>query len=96
MNPPPDLSDPEKRSAYRRELRTVARKTRYAGIALALAGAGFAIASKRVEDPVMLRLLAILTITAGGGLLILGMARRAIHHSLRMDAGRSALDPNDQ
>lgn len=36
---PPDLADPEKRAAYRRELRGIARRPRRAGFALVLAGA---------------------------------------------------------
>ncbi|MGV3482018.1 MAG: hypothetical protein ACO1O3_18855 [Sphingobium sp.] len=88
--PPPDLSDPAERAAYRSELRGVARRTRLAGLVLAALGALLALASKRAEDPAMWRLGAILAIAAGGGLIIFGSARRAMHHQLRMnvpDAG---------
>jgi hypothetical protein len=81
--PPPDLSDPAEQAAYRNELRGIARKTRFSGIALASIGALLALASKRAEDPSMWRLGAILAIAAGGGLMIFGMARRAMHHALR-------------
>lgn len=82
---PPDLSDPAERAAYRSELRGVARKTRLAGLVLAALGALLALASKRAEDPAMWRLGAILAIAAGGGLIIFGSARRAMHHQLRMN-----------
>lgn len=80
---PPDLSNPAEQAAYRNELRAVARKTRLSGIALAFVGALLALASKRAEDPAMWRLGAILALAAGGGLMIFGMARRAMYHALR-------------
>lgn len=86
--PPPDLSDPIEQAAYRSELRGIARKTRLSGIALAFVGALLALASKRADDPSMWRLGAILAIAAGGGLMIFGMARRAMHHALRTTAPR--------
>ncbi|MBY8822718.1 hypothetical protein [Sphingomonas colocasiae] len=91
--PLPDLSDPGQRADYRRELRGIARKTRYAGIALACVGALLALASKRAEDPAMWRLGAILALAAGGGLMIFGMARRAMYHALRTTPPRPA-DPD--
>lgn len=81
---PPNLSDPAERAAYRRELRGIARKTRFSGIMLASIGAVLALASKRVDDPSMWRLGAILAIAAGGGLMIFAMARRSLYHQLRM------------
>ena len=83
--PPPDLVDAAERAAYRRELRGIARKTRLSGLMLAALGAMLALASKRVDDPAVWRLGAILAIAAGGGLIIFGSARRAIHHQLRMN-----------
>ncbi len=41
---------------------------------------------KRAADPAMWRLGAILAIAAGGGLMILAMARRTLDQRLRMDA----------
>jgi hypothetical protein len=66
--------------------RAVARKTRLAGLALLLIGLALAAVSKRAADPAMWRLGAILAIAAGGGLMILAMARRTLDQRLRMDA----------
>lgn len=90
--PPPDLSDPAERAAYRSELRGGARRTRLAGLVLAALGALLALASKRAEDPAMWRLGAILAIAAGGGLIIFGSARRAMHHQLRMNVPDTGSD----
>ena len=92
---PPDLNDAAERAAYRNELRGVARKTRLAGLVFAALGAMLALASKRAEDPAMWRLGAILAIAAGGGLIIFGAARRAMHHQLRTNLPDKSADIGD-
>lgn len=83
--PPPNLSDPAERAAYRRELRGVARRTRFSGIAFALIGLALLYASKGAVDPRLLRTLGIVAITAGFGLMIFATMRRTLYHELRMN-----------
>jgi hypothetical protein len=63
-------------------LRGVGRKTRLAGSALAVAGAVFLVIGKDAANPAPWRLAAIVTLTAGWGLLIFGMMRRRTQHLL--------------
>lgn len=79
---PPDLTDPAARTAYRRELRNVARPVRYLGLALAFAalaaaGARHWVPRLPVAVPVFLIAVAALHVAAG-------VVLRTRHHRARM------------
>jgi len=57
----------------------MARKTRLSGLILAILGALFLVIGQKAEDPTAWRLIAIIALAAGWGLLIFAMMRRALH-----------------
>lgn len=79
---PPNLKDPAERAAYQRELHSVARGVRLAGIWLAAAGAMLLVAH-RFGAGVPLWIAASV-VGAGAMLMITGIAARTRYHSLRM------------
>ena len=85
---PPDLTSPEGRAAYRRELNGIARRTRTLGVILALTGAGIGLTRFYMEPwPLWIRGLALALCLSGIVLLIIGVVRRTRYH-LRRIAGR--------
>lgn len=86
MAPAPDLSTPEAREAYRRELRAVARPLRLTGLAFVVVAALLAIASRfgggalpAWIDVVFYALLAI-----GWAIILAGIHQRTQYHRRRM------------
>lgn len=85
---PPDLTTPQGRAAYRRELNQVARPVRYGGIALGLAGFGVGLTRFAMEPwPGWLRIVALALCLLGIALFGVGVAARTRYH-LRRLAGR--------
>ncbi len=84
--PPPDLNDPAALKAYRRELRGVARGWRYAGIALALFGAGLLMARSRHVLAIHV-LVPILIVVVAIVLMSVGILMRTIYHQRRLRGG---------
>jgi len=87
-HPPPDLTTPEGRAAYRRELRGVARPVRLGGLALALTG--IAVGASRyfmTPWPDSLRYLTLALCLVGVSLMLVGMVQRTRYH-LRRFQGR--------
>jgi membrane protein YdbS with pleckstrin-like domain len=90
MSAAPDLTTPEGRAAYRRELNAVARPLRWSGIALALIGA--AIGATRffmAPWPDWIRWLALVLCLAGIVLMGVGVVQRTRYHLARI-AGTDA------
>lgn len=88
MTQAPDLSTPEGRSAYRLELRGVARGVRLTGLTMALSGIAIG-ASRYFMDPwpAPLRYLALGLCVVGLALMLIGMIQRTRYH-LRRLSGR--------
>lgn len=79
----PDLSDPEARAAYTRELSGIGRGIRRTGLAIALTGA---ILVLLVRKDVLAIPMAAAVIVLGAGVLLMisGLQARARYHQLRM------------
>lgn len=84
--PPPDLNDPAALKAYRRELRGVARGWRYAGVALAVIGAGLLLARSRHLLAIHI-LVPVLIIVAAIVLISVAILYRSLHHVRRLRGG---------
>ena len=84
----PDLSTPEGRTAYRKELQGVARGVRLVGLAMALSGIAVG-ASRYFMDPwpAPLRYAALGLAIPGVILMLIGMIQRTRYH-LRRLSGR--------
>lgn len=83
--PPPDLSDPAQRAAYRRELRNVARPLRYTGIAFAVIGVILALL--RAQSPqIMPAPIPIAAIVIGLFNMLAAIGARTRYHVGRMRA----------
>jgi len=78
----PDLSDPEQRAAYRRELLGIARPTRYLGVALAVVGAVLLVVDARVTP--LPKGLAWTVLGAAFALMIAAIYMRSRYHQRRM------------
>jgi membrane protein YdbS with pleckstrin-like domain len=90
MSGAPDLSTPEGRAAYRRELNAVARRTRWSGIALALVGALIGASRFFMEPwPAWIRWAALILCLAGIVLMGVGVVQRTRYHLARI-AGTDA------
>jgi hypothetical protein len=82
---PPDLATPEGRAAYRREINRVAAGPRWAGVILAIVGAGVGVTRYFIDPwPNALRIIALTLCLAGIGLLLYGLYARMRHHLRRM------------
>ncbi len=84
--PPPDLSDPAQLVAYRKELRGVARWSRYSGVGLAMIGAVLLVLRSRHVIAVHV-LVPILIIVAAIVLMSVAILKRSVHHARRMRGG---------
>lgn len=80
---PPDLRDPAARTAYRRELRVVARPIRIMGVMLLVAGALLA-ALQRSSFPAIPTVLPLVFVALGVLHMLAGMAVRLTYHQRRM------------
>lgn len=84
-NAPPDLTSPEGRAAYRRELNAVARGTRTFGVVFALAGAGLGLTRFFMSPwPVWIMGAAFALCLTGIVLLIIGLVQRTRYHLARI------------
>lgn len=79
---PPDLSDPEQRAAYRRELLGIARPTRLLGVALVVVGAVLLVVDARVTP--LAKGLPWTVLGAGFALIIAAIYMRSRYHQRRM------------
>ena len=85
--PPPDLSTPEGKKAYRRELKSVARTPRLIGFLLILVGALLMIVRKAGYlggDPAQPDWLSLIALAAGWAVLVLAFLQRNKYHRRRM------------
>ncbi len=81
--PPPDLSDPAQLTAYRRELRGVARGVRVGGVTITTIGAILAIV-RAWAVPGIPRLVPIVIVALGVMLMLTAIALRSAYHARRM------------
>lgn len=85
MSGVPDLSTPDGRKTYRRELNAVARRTRWSGIALALTGAAIGATRFFLEPwPAWIRWTALVLCLAGIALMGVGIVQRTRYHLARI------------
>jgi membrane protein YdbS with pleckstrin-like domain len=92
MTGAPDLSTPETRAAYRRELRGVARGVRISGLTFAVLGVAFGATRFFVDPwPIWLRIVALVLCVVGLALIGVGVFQRTRYHLARM-AGTDASD----
>jgi len=85
--PPPDLSTPEGKAAYRRELKAVARVPRLTGFLLILVGALLMIVRKAGYlggNPAEPDWISLLALAAGWAALVLAFLQRNKYHRRRM------------
>jgi drug/metabolite transporter (DMT)-like permease len=79
MSSPPNLTDPEERAAYRRELKRVYRGWRFLGLAIVIAGIIWLLVRGDGFDSVSIGLLAI-----GWAILAAVVVMRTRYHQRRM------------
>lgn len=82
--PPPDLSDPAQRAAYRRELRGVVRPLRYAALALLLGGTGGIYWHRYIADQPGYPAWGVAVMALGVAGIITGIVIRTRYHRARM------------
>lgn len=85
--PPPDLSTPEGRAAYRRELKGVARVPRLTGFLLIIFGAVFLLLRKAGYlggNPAEPDWISLIALAAGWTVLVLAFLQRNKYHRRRM------------
>jgi uncharacterized integral membrane protein len=81
----PDLTTPEGRAAYRKELRGVARPVRLIGLTLALTGVAVGASRYFIEPwPAPLRYAALAMCIVGIILMLIGMIQRTRYHIRRL------------
>ena len=86
--PPPDITTPEGRAAFRREMRAVARPIRLSGMALALTGVALGATRYFMTPwPDQFRYAALALCLAGVVLLITGLIQRT-RYQIRRFQGR--------
>jgi uncharacterized membrane protein len=81
--PPPNLSDPVELTAYRQELRGVARGVRSGGVLLAVLGA-IAAAVRAWALPTIPALVPLVIVALAALLMLTGIALRTAYHVRRM------------
>lgn len=79
---PPDLTTPEGKAAYRRELRGVAKRTRLAGFLAIAVGALLMMIANQGGGPNE-RTLAFLVLALGWALLVMAFVERTLYHRRR-------------
>lgn len=90
MSEMPRLDTPEGRDAYRRELRTVARSWRLAGLAFIILGAGLGAVHRftDIATPEWTTHAVFILIVAGWALMMVAIFKRTLYHRRRY-AGQS-------